>query len=45
MTEISILFFFLFAHMLLIGLLSEMVLKTGDFKKNDMSSMASVEIL
>ncbi len=43
--SISILFFFLFAHMLLIGLLSEMVLKTGDFKKNDMSSMASVEIL
>jgi glycosyltransferase involved in cell wall biosynthesis len=43
--SVSILFFFLFVHMLLIGLLSEMILKTGNFKKNDMSSMASIEVL
>jgi glycosyltransferase involved in cell wall biosynthesis len=43
--SVSFLFFFLFAHMILLGLLSEMVLKTGDTKKKDMSSMASIEVL
>ncbi len=43
--SISILFFFLFAHMILLSLLSEMILKTGNFKKNDMSGMASIEVL
>jgi glycosyltransferase involved in cell wall biosynthesis len=43
--SISILFFFLFAHLLLLGLLSEMILKTGDLKQKDMISMALVEVL
>ena len=43
--SVSFLFFFLFAHMILLGLLSEMVLKTGDTKMKDMSSVASIEVL
>ena len=43
--SISILFFFIFAHLLLLGLLSEMILKTGSLKKKDIVGVSSVEVL
>ncbi|MHC4270364.1 MAG: glycosyltransferase family 2 protein [Planctomycetota bacterium] len=43
--SISVLFFFLFAHMLLIGFLIEMIFKTGDFNKKDMTEIPTIEIL
>ena len=43
--SISVLFFFLFAHMVLLGLLSEMIFRTGDFKPKDVKRISSVEVL
>ena len=43
--SISFLFIFLFAHMILLGLLSEMILKTGDFKLKVVKGVSSVEVL
>ena len=43
--SISVLFFFLSAHMLLLGFLSEMIFKTGDFKSGNVKGMSSVEVL
>ena len=43
--SISVLFFFLFAHIALLGFLSEMIFKFGDFKPKDMKRISSVEVL
>ncbi len=43
--SISVLFFFLSAHVLLLGFLSEMIFKTGDFKSKDVKGILSVEVL
>jgi len=43
--SISVLFFFLFAHMVLLGFLSEMIFKFGDFKLGNVKGMSSVEVL
>lgn len=43
--SISVLFFFLFAHMVLLGFLSEMIFRMGDFKPNDVKRISSVEVL
>ena len=42
---VSILFFFIFAHLLLLGLLSEIIFKTGEFKSGNVKGMSSVEVL
>ncbi len=41
--SISILFFFIFAHLLLLGLLSEIILKTGSLKKKDIVGVSSID--
>ncbi|MFQ5963562.1 MAG: glycosyltransferase family 2 protein [Candidatus Scalinduaceae bacterium] len=43
--SISFLFIFLFVHMILLGMLSEMVLKTGDFKQKDIVKKVAIEVL
>ena len=43
--SISVLFFFLSAHMVLLGFLSEMILRTGDFKSGNVKGISSVEVL
>ncbi|MDR4503194.1 MAG: glycosyltransferase family 2 protein [Candidatus Scalindua sp.] len=43
--SITILLFFLFAHMLMLGFLSEMIQKTGDTKKKYGRGITSIEIL
>jgi hypothetical protein len=42
--SIAILFFFLFAHMVLVGCLTEMIQKTGDTKKTDVGGVSSFEV-
>ncbi|MGR3317140.1 MAG: glycosyltransferase family 2 protein [Candidatus Anammoxibacter sp.] len=42
---VSFLLFFLSAHLLLLGLLSEFILRTGDFKQEEMVNASSIEIL
>ncbi len=43
--SISVLFFFLFAHMILLVFISEMIFRTGDFKPKDVKRVSSVEVL
>ncbi len=43
--SITILFFFLSAHMVLLSFLSEMIFKTGNIKSKDMINKSSVEVL
>ena len=43
--SISVLFFFLFAHMILLVFLSEMIFRMGDFKPKDVKRISSVEVL
>ena len=42
--SISVLFFFLTAHMVLLGFLSEMIFKSGDFKSGNVKGISSVEV-
>ncbi len=42
--SISILFFFLFAHMLLVGFLTEMIQKTGNTKNKDVRRISLLEV-
>jgi glycosyltransferase involved in cell wall biosynthesis len=42
---VSFLFFFTFVHLLLLGLLSEMIFKTGDLRSKDMINKSFVEEL
>ncbi|MCP5004247.1 MAG: glycosyltransferase family 2 protein [Planctomycetes bacterium] len=42
--SISLLFFFLSAHMLLVGFLTEMIQKTGDTKKKGVRGISSIEV-
>lgn len=43
--SISVLFFFLFAHMILLVFLSEMIFRIGDFRPKDVKRISSVEVL
>ena len=43
--SVTILCFFLFAHMLLLGFLSDIIFKTGDFKPKDSKRISSAEVL
>ena len=43
--SISVLFFFIFAHLLLLGLLSEIIFKTGSLKKKDIVGVSSIDEL
>ncbi len=43
--SISVLFFFLTAHMVLLGFLSEMIFKFGEFKSGNVKGISSVELL